>query len=117
MHNIFDELYIRSSDSRRNPGALTVLMKRSSEHFCSRGRLLFKLKAKDLSELLWAIVGCGVVHEEFLDKVGGLDSDAVTISYSLRPIIVLNLSYVQARSHSTPQLFRGFFEQVGFCLD
>ncbi|KAF4691343.1 hypothetical protein FOZ60_015749 [Perkinsus olseni] len=48
--------------SRRTPGTLSILMRRSSEYLCSRGRLLFKLKAKDLSELLWAIVGSGAYH-------------------------------------------------------
>ncbi|KAF4659497.1 hypothetical protein FOL46_006563, partial [Perkinsus olseni] len=53
---------IKNKSSRRTPGALSVLMRRSSEYLCSRGRLLFKLKAKDLSELLWAIVGSGAYH-------------------------------------------------------
>ncbi|KAF4723006.1 hypothetical protein FOZ62_022567, partial [Perkinsus olseni] len=48
--------------SRRTPGTLSILMRRSSEYLCSRGRLLFKLKAKDLSELLRAIVGSGAYH-------------------------------------------------------
>ncbi|KAF4731150.1 hypothetical protein FOZ62_009001, partial [Perkinsus olseni] len=53
---------IKNKSSRRTPGVLSVLMRRSSEYLCSRGRLLFKLKAKDLSELLWAIVGSGAYH-------------------------------------------------------
>ncbi|KAF4676485.1 hypothetical protein FOL47_006123 [Perkinsus chesapeaki] len=57
-----------TSSPRTSFRSLSVLMTRSSEYLHSRSRLMFKLKAKDLAQLLWAIVGSGVVHEEFQEK-------------------------------------------------